>query len=47
MLASMGMRLAAVICLVLLGLNLAGCTKCGWWWDERPRTCHDDSPPPR
>jgi hypothetical protein len=45
MLAFMGMRLAAVICLVLLGLNLAGCTKCGWWWDERPRTCHDDSPP--
>jgi hypothetical protein len=44
MLAPMGMRLAAVICLVLLGLNLASCTKCGWWWDERPRTCHDDSP---
>ena len=33
-------RIAAVICLVVLGLSLAGCTKCGWLWDEGPRTCH-------
>jgi hypothetical protein len=37
-------RLAAVICLVVLGLSLGGCTKCGWFWDDGPRTCHSDTP---
>jgi TM2 domain-containing membrane protein YozV len=37
-------RLAAFICLVLLGLSLSGCTKCGWLWDQPPRSCHSDAP---
>jgi hypothetical protein len=40
----MPMRLAAVICLVLLGLGLGGCTKCGWLWDQGLRSCHFDAP---
>ena len=38
-------NLLAVGCLFLLGLGLGGCTKCGWLWDEAPRSCH--SGPPR
>jgi hypothetical protein len=38
-------RLAAIACLVLLGLSLAGCTKCGWIWEDTgPHACHADSP---
>ncbi|MGB6859914.1 MAG: peptidylprolyl isomerase [Pseudolabrys sp.] len=37
-------RIAVVACLVLLGLSLAGCTKCGWLWNEGPRGCHSDAP---
>jgi hypothetical protein len=38
-------RLAALLCLVLLGLSLGGCTKCGWLWnDQGPGTCHSDAP---
>jgi hypothetical protein len=35
-------RLAAILCLVLLGLSLGGCTKCGWLWDNGGRACHSD-----
>ena len=41
---AMSKRLAATVCLVLLGLSLAGCTKCGWLWDQSPRSCHSDAP---
>jgi len=38
-------RLAALVCLALLGLSLGGCTKCGWLWnDQGPGTCHSDVP---
>jgi hypothetical protein len=38
-------RLAALLCIVLLGLSLGGCTKCGWLWnDQGPGTCHSDTP---
>ena len=38
-------RLAAAICLIVLGLSLGGCTKCGWLWnDQGPGTCHSDTP---
>jgi len=38
-------RLAALVCLALLGLSLGGCTKCGWLWnDQGPGTCHSDTP---
>jgi hypothetical protein len=38
-------RLAAIAGLVLLGLSLAGCTKCGWIWeDAAPHACRADTP---
>jgi hypothetical protein len=37
-------QMIAIICLILLGLSLGGCTKCGWIWNEAPRSCHSDSP---
>jgi hypothetical protein len=37
-------RIAVVACLILLGLSVAGCTKCGWLWNEGPRGCHSDAP---
>lgn len=33
-------RCAAILCLLLLGLGLAGCTKCGWVWEQGGRACH-------
>jgi hypothetical protein len=42
--AAMSKRLVAIVCLVLLGLSLGGCTKCGWLWDQPPRSCHSDAP---
>jgi hypothetical protein len=37
-------RIAVVTCLILLGLSLGACTKCGWLWNEGPRGCHSDAP---
>jgi hypothetical protein len=37
-------RLAAIICLVVLGLSLGGCSKCGWFWQDSGRACHGDVP---
>jgi hypothetical protein len=37
-------RVAAAIFLVLLGVSLDGCTKCGWLWEQGPRSCHSDAP---
>jgi hypothetical protein len=28
----------------LLGLALGGCTKCGWIWNDSPRSCRADAP---
>ena len=41
---AMSKQIAAIVCLVLLGLSLGGCTKCGWLWDQPPRSCHSDAP---
>lgn len=41
---AMPKRLVVVACLVLLALSLGGCTKCGWLWDQPPRSCHSDAP---
>ena len=38
-------RVAAILFLVLVGLSLGGCSRCGWLWDQGPRSCHSDSPP--
>jgi hypothetical protein len=37
-------RAAAILCLALLGLSLGGCTKCGFIWDDGPRSCRSDAP---
>jgi predicted small lipoprotein YifL len=38
-------RFVAILCLALLGLALAGCTKCGPIWNDwGPRACHADAP---
>jgi hypothetical protein len=41
---TMPKRLAALVCLVLLGLALGGCSRCGWVWDDGPRACRADAP---
>jgi hypothetical protein len=37
-------RLFAILCLLLLALSAAGCTKCGWLWEDGQRACHSDAP---
>jgi hypothetical protein len=39
----MSKRLLAILCLVVLGLSLAGCSKCGWFWQDT-RACRADMP---
>ena len=34
----------AFVFLLLLGLALGGCTKCGWIWQDSGRVCHSDAP---
>ena len=36
-------RLTAILCLLVVGLALGGCSKCGWLWDNT-RACHADAP---
>ncbi|HEX3948239.1 MAG TPA: hypothetical protein VHW95_00145 [Steroidobacteraceae bacterium] len=44
MLPAMYRRALAILCLLSIGLGLAGCTKCGWLWDENTHSCHADAP---
>jgi hypothetical protein len=37
-------RLTILAGIVVLGLSLGGCSKCGFWWDEAPRGCKGDFP---
>jgi hypothetical protein len=40
-------RLTILSTLLVLGLALGGCSKCGFWWDEwqsQPRSCKGDLP---
>ncbi len=37
-------RFAAFFCLIALGLVLAGCTPCGWIWQDGQRACHSETP---
>jgi hypothetical protein len=37
-------RFAAVLCLIVLGLALSGCTACGWIWQDGGHACHSDAP---
>jgi len=43
MLAAMR-RAVSLICIIIVGLSLGACTKCGWLWDQGPRSCHSDAP---
>jgi hypothetical protein len=36
-------QLATILCLAVLGLSLGGCTKCGWIWEQGPRSCQSDN----
>jgi hypothetical protein len=40
----MSTRLTAILCLLIVGLALGGCTKCGWLWDGHGRACHAEAP---
>lgn len=41
----MSRRFTTIAALLLMSLALAGCTKCGWiWQDWMPHSCHFDSP---
>jgi hypothetical protein len=33
-----------ILCLLLLGATLGGCTKCGFIWDDVGHSCHADAP---
>ena len=37
-------RLFAILALLLLALSAAGCTKCGFIWEDGQRACHSDQP---
>lgn len=37
-------RLTTILCLTVLTLALGGCSKCGFIWDESPRSCRSDAP---
>jgi predicted small lipoprotein YifL len=38
-------RLVVIVCLTLLSLALAGCSKCGPFWENSaPHACHPDAP---
>jgi hypothetical protein len=35
--------LLTLLCILILG-SLAGCTKCGFLWDDGTRSCRSDAP---
>jgi hypothetical protein len=37
-------RLTAILFLAILGLSLAGCTRCGWFWEDGARSCQAQLP---
>jgi predicted small lipoprotein YifL len=40
-------RLVRIVVIVLLGAALAGCGKCGWFWEDAaaaPKSCRGDPP---
>jgi hypothetical protein len=39
-------RLSVLLCVAALGLTLAGCSKCGWFWDDYlgPQSCRGAAP---
>ena len=39
----MQQRIAAILCLIVVGLALGGCTKCGFIWQDSGRACHSDT----
>ena len=43
----MATRAAAIVALMVLGLSLAGCSRCGWIWEDwrSPGSCRNDMMP--
>jgi len=37
-------RSLTILALLLLALSAAGCTKCGFFWEEGQRACHSEAP---
>jgi len=37
-------RVAAILCLAVLGLWLGGCSQCGWLWNDLGHACHSVTP---
>jgi hypothetical protein len=37
-------RMMPILCLAVLALSLAGCSKCGWLWPDGTRAGHGDAP---
>jgi hypothetical protein len=37
-------RSFAILALLLLALSAAGCTKCGFIWEDGQRACHSEAP---
>jgi len=35
-------RLLTILFVVGLGASAGGCSKCGWFWESGPRSCHSD-----
>jgi hypothetical protein len=41
---TMHRRLATILCLLVLGLAVGGCSKCGPLWDQSGHACHAETP---
>lgn len=37
-------RVVTILCLILLGLSVSGCSKCGFFWEDGGRACKAEMP---
>jgi hypothetical protein len=37
-------RSLTILALLLLALSAAGCSKCGFFWEDGQRACHSEAP---
>ncbi|MDQ2953780.1 MAG: peptidylprolyl isomerase [Pseudomonadota bacterium] len=35
-------KLFTAVALLALAASLGGCSRCGFWWDDAPKSCKDD-----
>jgi hypothetical protein len=38
------LAILALLLLAMSALSAAGCTKCGPFWEDGPRSCHSETP---